>query len=383
MPPVVIDLNKTEDREDAVHRAVQALAECQVVAVPTETVYGIAASALRAEGVEKLVHVKGRPEEKPLALAIKGMDEAQDYSPDWSATAQRLARRCWPGPLTLVVPARHPESLVQQLPPTVQKRVAPHGWVGLRVPANDTVRSILRLLPGPLALTSANLHGGTDAVTAQEVLQSLDSRVDLVLDEGRCRYAQPSTVVRVEGNTVEILREGVIGQAALRRLAGLVIVLVCTGNTCRSPMAEALLRARLAQLLDIPANALPDYGVTIVSAGIAAMEGAPASPEAVQIMKERGLDLSQHMSQPLSDRLVRMADIILTMTRAHRDAIVAHWPDSADRVQPLSPQQDVADPIGGPRESYQQCACQIEQLLDQWLDRTPVRDLLPQVKAKG
>ena len=116
MPPIVIDIRNAEDARDVVHRAVQALAEGQLVALPTETVYGLAASACRADAVERLLRAKGRPTAQPLALAIKSAEEATDFVPDMSPLARRLARRCWPGPVTLVVDNQHKDGLTQQLP---------------------------------------------------------------------------------------------------------------------------------------------------------------------------------------------------------------------------------------------------------------------------
>ena len=101
MPAVVIDLRHADDLRDVVHQTVQALAEGKIVAFPTETVYGLAASALDEQAVERLAAIKGRKQGHPLTLAIKSADEARDYVPDMSPLAQRLARRCWPGPVTL------------------------------------------------------------------------------------------------------------------------------------------------------------------------------------------------------------------------------------------------------------------------------------------
>ena len=109
MPPVVIDLRSAEDWRDVVHRAVQALAEGGLVAFPTETVYGLAASALDENAVGRLLAAKDRTVAKPLTLAIKSADEARDYAPDMCPLARRLARRCWPGPITLVLDDSHPE----------------------------------------------------------------------------------------------------------------------------------------------------------------------------------------------------------------------------------------------------------------------------------
>jgi tRNA threonylcarbamoyl adenosine modification protein (Sua5/YciO/YrdC/YwlC family) len=360
MPPIVIDIRNAEDSRDVVHRAVQALAEGQLIALPTETVYGLAASACRADAVERLLHVKGRANSQPFTLAIKSAEEAPDFVPDMSPLARRLARRCWPGPVTLVVDNNHKEGLTQQLPREVQNLVAPNGTIGLRVPANDMSQDVLRMLTGPIVLTSANRTGAPDAVTAQDVVEALDGDVAMVLDDGPCRYGQPSSVVRVTNNEFKILRQGVVGEATLRRLAGVIVLFVCTGNTCRSPMAELLMRQTLSKCLKCKIDELESHGVSVISAGIAAAPGCPPTSEAVQVMREHGLDLSPHEAQPLTERLARDADCILAMTASHMQSIVERWPDAANRTCLLLAERgDLVDPIGQPVGAYRQCAAEI------------------------
>ena len=373
MPPVVIDLHSAEDRRDVVHRAVQALAEGGLVAFPTETVYGVAASALEEDAVARLLAAKGRTAAKPLTLAIKGADEARDYAPDLCPLGWRLARRCWPGPVTLVVDDSHPDSLVRQLPPKVQRAVSPQQAIGLRVPGHQVILDVLRMLAGPLTLTSANRSGMPEAANAKAVSDAFGNALSLVLDDGPCRFGQPSSVVRVRGGKYEVLRAGVVPERTLRRLSSLMVLLVCTGNTCRSPMAEMLCRDLFAKRLGCKLEELEDHGVLVMSAGIVAMFGGRASHEAVQLLAEVGLDLSGHETQPLTEALVRHADVIYTMTRSHREAIVAQWPAAAERVYVLAADEsDICDPIGAPPEYYRRCAAQIQAALRDRIEELPL-----------
>lgn len=362
--PTVIDLRLTDDLRDVVHRAVQALVEGRLVVFPTETVYGIAANALDAAAVARLCEAKGRSAGHPLALAIKGLEEALDFVPDLCPLARRLARRCWPGPVTLVVEDAHPESLLNRLPAEVRRAVMPGKTIGLRVPGHEFFLETLRYLAGPLVLSSANLSGQPETTSGRDAAAAVGDWVDLVLDDGPCRYGQASSVVKVVGNQLEVLRAGAVPERILRSLACFHLVLVCTGNTCRSPMAELLSKRFLAERLGCLPTELEDRGVMVSSAGLAAMLGGRASAEAVAVMNEYGLDLTGHETQPITDSLVRQADLLLTMTRAHRDAIVGHWPEAAERTLLVSPDgADICDPIGGPIDRYRRCAAQLEQAL--------------------
>ena len=361
MPAAIISVRRAEDVRDVIHQAVQALVEGQLVAFPTETVYGIAASALHEDAVARLVQLKSREEGKPLALAVKSADEAMDYVPNSGWMGKRLARRCWPGPITLVLPDNHPESLIRQLPQSTVKHVVHNGFIGLRVPAHDVVLEVLRLLAGPIVLTSANYAGQPEAISADTVNSELGEGIDLILDDGPCRFAQASSVVRVDHDGYELLREGVVSAENVKRLASVLIVMVCTGNTCRSPMAELLCRKQLANRLGCEVDALEKHGFIVMSGGIAAMAGGRPSAEAVEVMADRQLDLRDHEAQPLNRRMIQHADLILTMTHGHRAAILRQWPEAAERTQLLSTSdQDISDPIGAPRAVYDRCAEQID-----------------------
>jgi protein-tyrosine phosphatase len=373
MAPQVLDVAAASDPRDAVHRVVQALVEGKVVALPTETVYIAAASGLSDRAVQRLLALRDGKMEGPATLAVRSMDEVLDYVPVLPRIGQRLARRCWPGPVTLQLADAHRESAVNRLPALVREAVVAGNEIRVRVPAHELVLRALRLLAGPVVMIGARREGDADAVTAEDVLSRLGDSIDVILDDGRCKFAQRSSIVRVDERGLTIVRQGVFTEANLKRLASFMVVLVCTGNTCRSPMAEALLKKRVADRLKCQVPELDDRGVVIMSAGISAPPGGRSAAEAIQAMQEKGLDLTQHESQPLSERIVRFADVILTMTRGHRDAILQSFPDAEPRVHLISRGRgDVSDPIGGPLELYRRCGELLDGYLQEWADELPL-----------
>lgn len=367
----VLDLRSTDDPRDAIHWAVQALVEGKVVAIPTDTVYGLAASALSPGAVETILDLKGRDESAAMAISVASREAAGDFLCEASPLARRLSARCWPGPLTMVVPCDCRQSAIGQIPRSVREKiVGPGSGVGFRVVDHRVLYHIHRLVSAPLVLTSAHRSHDPPPTTAKSVSQSLGlsnetSEIPLLLDDGPTRFGGPSTVVRVDGRRMEVLRKGAIEQAAMDQFSKPLIALVCTGNTCRSPMAETLLRDQLSQYFG------REDAVRVVSAGLAAAPGLGASPQAVEVMGRRDLDLTGHASRPLDDTIMATADLILTMTRRHREAILAAFPALADRVHTLRRDGgDISDPVGSPVDVYQRCADQMEGELSGWLTNT-------------
>jgi protein-tyrosine phosphatase len=364
--PTIIDLQALGDSPGTVEVVAHALLSGDQVALPFETSY---VTAMLPDwhgrrGQEHLSRFIGNR----AALAFRDLPAIQDLAGPLTGKPWRLLRRCWPGTPIVEFAGLADDSRLAGLPDETKSLLFRQGALRTRVPREEFVAQLLRHLPGPLVV-SVSTSDGDRWSTAADVNRELGSQIEMLVDNGPARYDQQATVVRIDGSEVSVVEEGVLSAKAIERMSGEMILFVCTGNTCRSPMAESLLRRKLARRLNCSDDDLLDHGFGVMSAGLAAHRGSPASPEAVEILEEDGIDLRSHESQPLTRSLVEQADRVITMTRGHRDAILSGMPDFAQKVRVLCPSgRDVADPIGQGEQEYRDCLAQISAHLDVLVD---------------
>jgi L-threonylcarbamoyladenylate synthase len=195
METILLAMNDPE----ALKLAIDLLANGEVVAFPTDTVYGVGALAFNEQAVSRISDVKGRGEEKAIPILIGDISQLDSVAAGFSLQCEKLARRFWPGPLTIVLP-RHP---------SIPDAITPLPTVGVRIPNFLPTLELLKLT-GPLAVSSANMTGKGSSSTARGVLSQLEGRIPLILDGGVTPGGTPSTVVDCSRGTPLILREGPI-----------------------------------------------------------------------------------------------------------------------------------------------------------------------------
>jgi protein-tyrosine phosphatase len=365
--PKIVDILKTDDPRDAIHEVVQQVVEGQLIGIPTETVY-VAASYAPGDAA-RMHELQETLDLDDCTLAVRGPQEAVDYLPPLPSLGQKLLRRFWPGPVTLQFPVDQPPGLVKALPESTRQLLLRSGSLSLRMPGGEVAPAILRLIPAPLILSGEQPRHSRQFATAQDLATACGDRLAMIIDAGPRKNPLPTSIVSLSDDEWNVLREGMATVRSLNRLAGNLYLFVCTGNTCRSPMAEAMFRKFLADRLDCAEDDLVDQGYFVVSAGVSAGPGSPPSPEAVEVLKQRGVDLRGHESQPVTPQLLSQADRIFTMTRSHRECLLREFPDAADRVDLLARDgSDIVDPIGSGFDEYRRCADQIERHLHSILD---------------
>jgi L-threonylcarbamoyladenylate synthase len=197
------------DDPSAISTAKKLIKAGNLIAIPTDTIYGVAGDPFSPAAIRKIYEVKERPQEKALPVLIGDLHQLADLVQSVSFQVRRIAESFWPGALTLVLPKS------QRIPP----ELSPHPTIGIRMPDLDFTLKLLAEI-GPLAVTSANISNGPNSTTADEVAAQLGGRIDLILNGGATPGPTASTVLDASGPELYILREGPISLSEINALLG-------------------------------------------------------------------------------------------------------------------------------------------------------------------
>lgn len=203
---IVLKAIDPQEIESAVDEAVKLLKSGEVVALPTETVYGLAANAFNPDAVAKIFAIKGRPSNNPIIVHVSSIAMAKKCVRQWTTEATKLANNFWPGPLTIVLPKSE----------TIPSIVTAGGdTVGIRFPSHPVIQKVIEKCGFPLAAPSANISSRVSPTTAEHVLKQLGDRIKLIIDGGPCKVGIESTVFDLACDPPRVLRPGIIHEESL------------------------------------------------------------------------------------------------------------------------------------------------------------------------
>jgi protein-tyrosine phosphatase len=350
--------------------AAEAIRAGKLAIIPTETVYGVAGSAKSAEAVAFL---KNRPEAPDhLVPAAKA---STWHAPSVAVVIKtlritnllhrRIFSRMAPGPVRFLV-----QKAQGDVTTILTELGLPHGVIehagefSVRIPDHPVAKEILEEAGVTVVAERTSAFGLGDGRTLPEDIEQLAAKAGItaVVDDGPTRLGKPSTAVRLNlDGGYDVLPGGLYDERYIRKKVERVVLFVCTGNTCRSPMAAAIAQDYLARSKSpIPTR--------VMSAGVAAAAGEPMTPEAREALHELKIEAGPWRAHELTRDQVKDAEVIYGMTKAHVQAVLEMAPFAAGKIFPLDPEgADVPDPIGGSPQEYRATALRLKQLVERRL----------------
>jgi L-threonylcarbamoyladenylate synthase len=320
---------KQNDRKSAaIDRAASFIRSGRLVAFPTETVYGLGANALDPLAVSRIFEAKGRPGSNPLIVHVADPVQIVNVASQWPETAQLLASRFWPGPLTIVVPKR------LEVPDAV---TAGGPTIALRCPNHPIAQAIIRASDLPIAAPSANRSTELSPTRAEHVWSSLAGRIDLIVDGGPCPGGIESTVVDVTGDVVRLLRPGPVTKAMLEVVVGMVVDAGKSEGVARSPGQMVKHYSPRTELRLVDGNDTLEYLLDATQAGlrVGLMTFSSKRPKTIETHTIQ-IDLSHDSriaAAQLYDNLHRLDQLQLDLILVEEPPNTQEWEAIRDRLK--------------------------------------------------
>jgi L-threonylcarbamoyladenylate synthase len=361
--PLVLEWSPAVDPSEFVLPVREGLASGQPVVLPGDSGYLV---FLNPRGTSAEQHLLALTEvlNAPISLLAYSPEDATALGIEVPLAIRRLMLRAWPAPLILTLPATG-AALPPECSAQANARILQDGLIRFRCPDHPALETIVPAICSD-GRCGATLVLETGLPSIEAVIERLDGVVQLALAAGELPVRHPTEVL-ADGSGWRLAREGSFTIDEVERLAARIVLFVCTGNTCRSPLAEGLARKLLSDRLGCKQEELPSRGYWMLSAGVAAYAGGPASPESAGVAREFGADLDSHRSRPVNPQLLAAADDVIAMTRGHAYALAASFPGIGPQPKLLCGDDDLDDPIGASWDVYRECAQTILRHLEGFL----------------
>jgi L-threonylcarbamoyladenylate synthase len=331
----------------SIKQAAQVIRSGGVIVYPTDTLYGFGIDLNNQLALEKLTLLKGRQAQKPLSVLINSQSQLEGLTGPLNSNETLCFTKLLPGKITILLPRRI------TAPIDILNR---YDRIGVRYPVSKICTLLINEIGFPISSTSVNLSGQANLKSAEDIRDVFGKRVDLILDAGPVKSTRGSTILDCSFFPPQLVRTGEVSANQIGRILGtqirplpnkFIILFICSGNICRSPMAEGILKRVLRK------TKYKDR-VEVKSAGTLKIENAHAAIESIEIAGQYDVPLAQHRSRALNRELLSEADLVFCMSMNHLNYINSHFPEFKDKVFLLKQWHEkkklsnpsIADPIG-------------------------------------
>ncbi|NQT64552.1 MAG: threonylcarbamoyl-AMP synthase [FCB group bacterium] len=314
----------------------------------TGSMFGIGCSAFSKEAIAKINSLKNRNQESGYIVLIPDIDWLKRFDVQVNTEVHRILQQYWPGELSVIL----------EVPDPSLKHISQNGKVAFRIPTDELLCEFIIKLDQPIISTSVNMSGKEPVQSLDEILAGFGSWFDFTIlpEDIRSIDNLPSTIVEFTDAKLSLIREGSIPFSEIKlSYQSPQVLFVCSGNTCRSPIAEYLAKKKIIE---------DNLKLRVASAGFMA-DGMQISSNSNRVLALNGIDASEHVSTLLNGENLRKSWLVLTMTMKHKNKILQLYPASASKIYTISEyagfNNDIADPIGKDIEYYKKTFDEISE----------------------
>ncbi len=369
-----IDRNNPDPK--IIKAAVDCLESGGLIVYPTDTLYGLGVDVYNREAVNKLFLVKQRDMRRPVSILLKSIQQIKEIFGFTPAHIKEDLEKIFPGRLTCLI-----KNDLQKKVPIFENVNKPGHYlekVGIRIPSDKVSSALVNRYDSPISSTSANISGMENVFSIENVVANFGAELDLILDAGPIPQSKGSTVIDMTKEPYRITRQGDINEDDLLKILGekkivsrrnkFIITFVCSGNICRSPIAEAILKKMITKT---------KYRshIKVQSAGTLDLPNSQAHDFAISVCSDIDIDLTDHLSQPITKKIVEDSELIFCLAQNHINYLLKRYPQYKNKIfmlkqwnknQPLFI-PSIADPIGHDlrffKETYKEIYFEIKRIL--------------------
>jgi len=366
-----------------IQEAVKCIRNGGVILYPTDTLYGLGVDAFNKKAIHKLYNIKQRDMRLPISIMLNSVQQVDEMFQVSPRSLISDMHKIFPGKVTAIINntvkkaiferADHPGSYFEN--------------IGFRIPDNGVCKALTQLFDKPISSTSANLSGKSNAYNVQEVIAQIGPRLDMILDAGQIPQSSGSTILDMSGDPYLVVRSGAVELAELQKIFGAAkvqrkkshytITFICSGNICRSPMAEGILKR-------IVSKTKYRNDIRVDSAGTLRLPPMPAHDHSISVADERGIDLRAHASRQVTGAIIENSDLVFCLAQDHFTFLMKYFPAHQRKFVLLRqwqrayqlPIPSIADPMGHDikfyRHTYNEIFNEIKRVLPALLSRMRV-----------